>query len=163
MLENNAAVAAGQDAASKAELEDSVTVDTQFGPMTFRKDATLTFPNGLLGFGGVSEFALASLPDPALGNFMLMQALDGSGLGFLVLPQEALPDHIHEDDLGAALETLSIKKDDALVLLIVTVRKTAEATKLTVNLRAPVIIDASTRRAFQHVSQNNAYPIQHEL
>lgn len=163
MQTNNAAVAKGDDAASKAALEDSVTVDTQFGPMKFRKDTILTFPNGMLGFGGVTEYALASLPDPALGNFKLMQALDGSGLGFLVLPLDALPGQIQEDDLNAALEALSIKKEDGLVLLVVTVRKTAEATKLTVNLRAPVIIDAAARRAYQHVSQNSDYPIQHEL
>jgi flagellar assembly factor FliW len=163
MPTNHAAVAPGDDDASKAALEDSVTVDTQFGPMTFRKDTILTFPNGLLGFGGVSEFALANLPDPALGNFKLMQALDGSALGFLVLPLDALPDHIHEDDLNVAFEALAIKKEDGLVLLIVTVRKTAEATMLTVNLRAPIIIDAATRRGFQHVSQNSAYPIQYEL
>jgi flagellar assembly factor FliW len=163
MSTNHAAVAKEDDDASKAALEESVTVDTQFGPMTFRKDTILTFPNGLLGFGGVGDFALANLPDPALGNFKLMQALDGSGLGFLVLPLDALPDHIHEDDLNAAFEALSIKKDDGLVLLIVTVRKTEEATKLTVNLRAPVVIDAATRRAYQHVSQNGAYPIQYEL
>ena len=163
MHTNNAAVAAGEGAAAKAELEESVTVDTQFGPMTFRKDTILTFPNGLLGFGGVGDFALANLPDPALGNFKLMQSLDGSGLGFLVLPLDALPDHIHEDDLNAAFEALSIDKDNGLVLLIITVRKTPEATKLTVNLRAPVIIDAATRRAYQYVSQNGAYPIQYEL
>lgn len=163
MHTNNAAVAAGEGAASKAELEDSVTVNTQFGPMTFRKDTILTFPNGLLGFGGVKEFALANLPDPALGNFKLMQGLDDSGVGFLVLPLDALPDHIHEDDLNGAFEALSIKKEDGLVVLIVTVRKTAEGTKLTVNLRAPVIIDAASRRAYQYVSQNGAYPIQHEL
>jgi flagellar assembly factor FliW len=74
-----------------------------------------------------------------------------------------LPDHIHEDDLSAAFEALSVKREDALVLLIVTVRKTADATKLTVNLRAPVFIDAGTRNAYQYVSQNGAYPIQHEL
>jgi len=163
MLNDNAAVAEGKDAAAKAELEDSVTVDTQFGPMTFAKDTILTFPNGLLGFGGVSDFALASLPDPALGNFKLMQALDGSGLGFLVLPLDAVPDLLHEDDIAVALEALSIKQDAALILLIVTVRKTAEATKLSVNLRAPVVIDANDRRAFQHVTPNSAYPIQHEL
>jgi flagellar assembly factor FliW len=163
MSTNHAAVAKEDDDASKAALEESVTVDTQFGPMTFRKDTILTFPNGLLGFGGVGEFALANLPDPALGNFKLMQALDGSGLGFLVLPLDALPDHIHEDDLNAAFDALSIEKDNGVVLLIVTVRKTTEGTKLTVNLRAPVIIDAATRRAYQHVSQNGAYPIQYEL
>jgi flagellar assembly factor FliW len=163
MPTNNAAVAKGGDDASKAALEDAVTVDTQFGPMTFSKDSVLTFPNGLLGFGGVGEFALANLPDPALGNFKLMQSIDGSGLGFLVLPIDALPDHIHEDDLNAAFDALSIEKDNGLVLLIVTVRKTTEATKLTVNLRAPVIIDAASRRAYQHVSQNSAYPIQYEL
>jgi flagellar assembly factor FliW len=163
MLDNNAAVAADKDAVPKAELEDAVTVDTQFGPMTFRKDTILTFPNGLLGFGGVHDFALANLPDPAFGNFKLLQALDGSGLGFLVLPLEALPDHIHEDDVSEALESLSISQENALILLIVTARKTPEATSLTVNLRAPLVIDAATRRAFQYVTQNGAYPIQHQL
>ena len=163
MPTNHAAVAPGDDDASKAALEDSITVDTQFGPMTFHKDTIITFPNGLLGFGGVGEFALANLPDPALGNFKLMQAIDGSGLAFLVLPLEALPDHIHEDDLNAAFEALSVKRENGLVLLIVTVRKTTDATKLTVNLRAPVVIDGTTRNAYQYVSQNGAYPIQHEL
>jgi len=163
MATNTATVADPQDKGAGPELDDALTVDTQFGPMTFSKDSVITFPNGILGFGGVSEFALATLPDPALGNFKLMQALDDSGLGFLVLPLQALPDHIHEDDVASALEALSIKPDSALILLIVTVRKAVDATKLTVNLRAPVVIDAEAQRAFQYVLSNTAYPIQQEL
>ena len=84
-------------------------------------------------------------------------------MAFLVLPLAALPDHIHEDDVTDVLEALSIKRENSLILLIVTVRKAEDTTSLTVNLRAPIVIDAEARRAYQYVMSNSAYPIQQEL
>ncbi|MHA1538481.1 MAG: flagellar assembly protein FliW [Alphaproteobacteria bacterium] len=165
MLENNPNLAEsdGNPPAGPSELEDAVTIDTQFGPMTFTRDQVIRFPTGLLGFGGVSEFGIGDLPDPAYGNFKLMKSLDDSGLSFLVLPLEALPDHIHEDDLKQAREALAIDPEDASVMLIVTVHKGEEKATLTVNLRAPVLIDTKLRTAVQHVLPNAAYPIRHEI
>ena len=165
MLHNNTALADPGNAApdAPADLTDAVTVDTQFGPMTFNREAAINFANGMLGFGGQTTFALANLPDPAYGNFKLMQSLDGSGLGFLVLPLDALPDHIHPDDVAEALQALAIETDDALVLMVVTVRKTEDKATLSVNLRAPVVIDAKARKGVQYVLANSAYPIRHEL
>lgn len=165
MLENNpnSAVSGGTPPADPPDIEDAVTVDTQFGPMTFTKDQMIRFPTGLLGFGGVNEFGIGNLPDPSFGNFRLMKSLDDSGLGFLILPLEGLPDHIHEDDLKHACEALAIAPEDVAVMLIVTVHKSKEKTTLTVNLRAPILIDTKLRTAVQHVLPNAAYPIRHEI
>lgn len=165
MLENNPnpVESGGTPPVDSPDIEDAVTVDTQFGPMTFTKDQTIHFPTGLLGFGGTSAFGIGNLPDPAFGNFKLMKSLDDSGLGFLVLPLEALPDHLHEDDLKQAREALAIALENLAVLLIVTVHKGTETTTLTVNLRAPILIDTKLRTAVQHVLPNAAYPIRHEI
>lgn len=165
MLENNPnpSEAAGTPPIDPSGIEDAVTIDTQFGPMTFTKDQTIHFPTGLLGFGGITEFGIGTLPDPAFGNFKLMKSLDDSGLGFLVLPLEGLPDHIHEDDIKQAREALAIAAEDLAVMLIVTVNKGTEKTTLTVNLRAPILIDTKLRTAVQHVLPNSAYPIRHEI
>ncbi|MCZ6861604.1 MAG: flagellar assembly protein FliW, partial [Alphaproteobacteria bacterium] len=108
-------------------------------------------------------FGIGNLPDPAFGNFRLMKSLDDSGLGFLILPLEGLPDHIHEDDLKHACEALAIAPEDVAVMLIVTVHKSKKKTTLTVNLRAPILIDTKLRTAVQHVLPNAAYPIRHEI
>jgi len=165
MLENNTNLAEteGTQHVNPTEIDEAVTVDTQFGPMTFGKEQTVHFPTGLLGFGGVHEFGIGNLPDPAFGNFKLLKSLDDSGLGFLVLPLEALPDHIHEDDLKQAYDAQAIALEDLAVLLIVTVHKGAEKTTLTVNLRAPILIDIKLHKAVQHVLPNAAYPIRHEI
>ncbi len=165
MLENNPnpAESGGTPPVDPSDIEDAVTVDTQFGPMTFTKDQTIRFPTGLLGFGGISVFGISNLPDPSFGNFKLMKSLDDIGLSFLILPLEALPDHIHEDDLKQAREALAIAPEDLAVMLIVTVHKGTEKTTLTVNLRAPILIDTKLRTAVQHVLPNAAYPIRHEI
>ncbi len=165
MLENNTnpAESDGTPPVDPSSIEDAVTIDTQFGPMTFTKDQTIRFPTGLLGFGGVSDFGIGNLPDPAFGNFKLMKSLDDSGLGFLILPLDGLPDHIHEDDIKQAREALAIAAEDLAVMLIVTVHKHEEKTTLTVNLRAPILIDSKLRTAVQHVLPNAAYPIRHEI
>lgn len=165
MLEQSRALAAvgDADAAAKRGPAEEVTVETQFGPMAFNLEHALHFPHGLLGFGGHTRFGLANLPDPAYGSFKLMQSLDGSGLAFLVLPASNLADAIQQSDIDEAFDALSIPRESGAALMIVTVRKHEEKVTLSVNLRAPVLIDTKTRKAVQYVLANSAYSIRHEL
>ena len=164
MIDTTAVAEANPNVApDAAQNGDAVVVDTQFGEIAFPKEAVIRFPSGLLGFSGQAEFGLANLPDPAYGNFKLMQCLDGSGLAFLVLPLESLPNTIADADLEEAFTALSIDAEHRAALLIVTVRKAEEAVKLSVNLRAPVLIDVNEKRAYQHVLANANYSIRHDL
>lgn len=165
MLEQSRALAASGEpnAAVKRGPAEAITVETQFGPMTFDAEQAIHFPHGMLGFGGHTRFGLANLPDPAYGNFKLMQCLDGSGLAFLVLPVANVGDAVAKSDIDEAFEALAIPAANGAALVIVTVRKHEDKVTLSVNLRAPVLIDTKTRKAVQYVLANSAYSIRHEL
>lgn len=146
-------------------VEETVTIDTRFGSMEFSRSNTFTMPHGILGFADKREFGLANLPAERYGHFMLLQSLEDAALSFLVLPLEAVPELIAAPDLEEACAAAGTAAEHAIVMLIATARKDEEsgAVTLSINLRAPIVIDAERHTARQHVLNNVAYPIRHEL
>ena len=151
------------DGETAARSGDKITVETSFGAMEFDRAHSIRLASGVIGFPDRSEFGLANLPDPRFEKFKLLQSLDDTDLSFLVLPLEFLPDAIDPADREEVVEALSIEASKAAFLLIVTVRKAADGVKLSVNLRAPVVIDTTDRRGRQVVLSNSAYPVRHML
>jgi flagellar assembly factor FliW len=58
---------------------------------------------------------------------------------------------------------MGIAPADGAILLVVSVRKSGEAVSISVNLRAPIVIDTANRHAWQHVLANPAYSVRHVL
>ena len=173
MKPNNAALATSDQASLARDRGPTnggrpgrrpLTMETRFGQFTFDPDNAVTMPNGLPGFPGEQDFALASFPDARLASFKLMQSLSDPELSFIVAPLNVESGIIAPNDVERLLDTLSIPGADAAFLLIVTVRKDAEeGVKVSGNLRAPVVVDTRTRLAHQYVMENDDYPIQHPL
>jgi len=150
--------------AELAPLDETVTVETRFGQLEFSRSNTFHMPHGLLGFADKRDFGIANLPAERYGHFMLLQSLEDTALSFLVLPLEIVPDLIAPEDLQEALTAAGIAHENAIVMLIATARKDDDGTvALSVNLRAPVVIDVERHCARQHVLNNTAYPIRHVL
>lgn len=142
---------------------EQVTVETDFGTMEFNRANSIRLTSGMIGYPNHCEFGLATLPDPRFEKFKLLQCLDDTDLSFLVLPLEFLPDAIATADLDEVVEALSIEAGHAAFLLVVTVRKTDDGAQLSVNLRAPVVVDTAGRRGRQVVLSNSAYTVRHLL
>lgn len=143
---------------------DGIGIETRFGPMTFDRSNTFTMPHGMLGFADRRAFGLANLPAERYGHFMLLQSLEEAALSFLVLPLAVAPDMIAEADVREACEALGYEPANVIVMLIATARKDdAGAVTLSVNLRAPILIDSEHQTARQYVLNNIAYPIRHIL
>lgn len=136
---------------------------SRFGPIVVEAENAITFPSGLLGFPGLRDYALASLPDERFRRFLVLQSLEDDGVAFLVQPLDPDQGLIAQAELDEACATLGIPRADLALLLIVSVRRQADKAVLTVNLRAPLIINAARRRGVQHVLANGAYPIRHVL
>lgn len=150
--------------AGTAPLDATTTVETRFGPMEFGRSNTFRMPHGLLGFADKRDFGLANLPAERYGHFMLLQSLEDDAVSFLVLPLEVVPELIAAEDLEEAIGAAGVAPEEAIVLLIATARKDEDGTiTLSVNLRAPLIVDAEHHTARQHVLNNTAYPIRHVL
>ena len=138
---------------------ETVTVDTRFGDIEFQLENAIYMPRGMMGYADFHDFGLANMPDPKLDQFKLLQCLVEPELSFIVAPLNPDTDTIEPDDIAMACETLSVKVENALVLLVVATRQIGPTVQISVNLRAPVIIDGANCTAYQHVLMNNRYPV----
>jgi flagellar assembly factor FliW len=141
----------------------AVVLDTRFGRFAFDPAQAIEFPRGLLGFPAHRNFGLTSLPDARLQQFMLLQSLSDANLSFLVLPVVDGNGPISPEDLAAARKDLDISQENLAVVLIVSIRRVAGETQISVNLRAPVLMDAGRRTGAQVVLPNGDYPVRHVL
>lgn len=140
-----------------------IALQTRFGEMTVDPDAVLRLPRGLMGFGELHEYALATLPEERYGRFRVLQSIEAPDVSFIVLPYEPSDALIADVDLAAAFETLGVARDEGATLLIVSVRKAGDKPVVSVNLRAPVVIDLKRRNAWQCVLANPEYSVRHTL
>ena len=168
MMPNNA-VAAGSvgpspgSFAADEEATHPIIVDTRFGRLEFDPTQTIAMPRGMLGFPENKAFALTTVPDPRIRNFMLFQSLTDSELSFLTLPLSFESGIIDGQDLGAARRNLGIASEDFAAILIVSIRNIAGKAQTSVNLRAPVFLDARNRTGWQYVMPNASYAVRHVM
>lgn len=156
----------GRDSApapAETPAGDFQVIETRFGPMEFANDDTVHLPRGILGFAEHRDFTLAYLPNKFIDQLMLLQSLSDLNTSFLVLPVAADAGIIEEKDLNGACGAMDIDPEDAALLLIVTIRDAGGQPEVTANLRAPVILDTASRRAWQYVLPNAKYSMRHPL
>jgi flagellar assembly factor FliW len=148
-----------------AELgPDDLRVETRFGTYAVASEKTLRFERGLLGFPQAASFALLDLPGEAPQAFRLLQKVDDEKLGFIVLPLMGELEADAEADLQAACAARHIDRADAVFLLIATLRPKPEGgVDITVNRRAPVLIDGTRMTGVQVVLNDPRYEVQYRL
>lgn len=139
------------------------TIKTRFGEITVDTSKTILFPQGLLGMPDRFHFVLTNFPNPKMQQFMLLQSLDDPSLSFITLPLDAQNAIIKQDDLKAACRELRFDEKNLAPLLIVSVHRNLDGVKLSVNARAPLLIDAGQKAGVQYVFQQDCYKVQHML
>ena len=145
-------------------MPESAVIENRFGTLRFEPEQMLMLPQGLIGFGQHRRFALGNLPgDGASNTFRLLQSLDEATLSFIVRPTTASDALIAAEDVDLLLETFGISREALVLLHIITIREEAGRISMTLNIKAPVIIDATARTAFQHVIPGDKYPVRQPL
>ena len=144
-------------------------IETRFGVVAFNVAKPVHFTRGLLGMHDRQQFALADFPNPKFAQFKLLQSMDEAALSFITMPLELQPDLIRKEDLQRAADDVGIALDDLAVLLIVTVNRMPPTdgkenqVQISVNTRAPLIFDTSSRQAVQYVFPHDRYQVQQVL
>ena len=167
MMPNNAVAAVTgpepESFAAEQPAAEPFIVDTRFGRLEFDASQAIAMPRGMMGFPENKVFALTSVPDPRVGNFMLLQSLTDSGLSFLTLPLSLENGILEFRDIEAARQDLGIASEDFAAVGIVSIRNIGGQAQISVNLRAPVFLDAQNRTAWQYVMANGKYNVRHVL
>ena len=140
-----------------------VTIETRFGEIVFDRANAIYMPRGLLGYADFRDFGLADMPDARLGQFRLLQSFTEPSLSFVVAPLDTDAGLVEAQDVRDACRVLSVGFEEIAVLLIVATRRIGETTQISVNLRAPILVDTGTQTAWQYVLGNSRYPVRYVI
>lgn len=156
--------------ASSSNDNDTVKViQTRFGPIHIHMDKMIYFPSGLLGMSEYQHFCLAPFPKEQLSQFSMLQSTQDTSLTFMTLPlPRATSDDvpvIHQDDLDNVKQEFGLTDDTMLIVLIATLHQDdhQEGVHVSVNLRAPLVINTEERIGVQYVFEKSDYPVRHRL
>ena len=134
--------------------------NTRFGEMEYREEDVLTFPKGLLGFPDVKRFLLLS--EVIRAPFMWLQSIDEPDLAFVVLDPWIVQEDYQLDLSLEIRERLEITASEQVLTLAITVIP-QDPKQMTINLRAPLIINTQSKLCEQLVLQDDRYDVRHPV
>jgi len=141
----------------------SIEIENHLGKFAFDPAQSLTFKNGIIGFAGLETFALANLPQEGMEAFKLLQSLDVHELAFIVLPYDASNAPLEQTDIDDLAAQYEVTKENLAFLFIVTIRTVGENVRMTMNQRAPIVLDIQNKTGRQHILTNQNYDVQYDL
>jgi flagellar assembly factor FliW len=145
------------------EKKNLVTINSRFGKIKVDRSKKITFKHGILGIPKAVSFCLTKLPNISSDQFKLLQCLEDEELSFIVVPSQYDNQLIETKDLDEACKVLDIDTKNLILLFIVTINDDGTNREVSVNAKAPILIDALNRNANQYVLQNPTYKIQHKI
>jgi Uncharacterized protein conserved in bacteria len=134
-----------------------------FGEIDLDESKIITFENGIMGFEEYKKYTI--LFDEEEGDKAVIswfQSLDEQGLAIPVIsPLSVRTDYnpVVEDELLVPLGNIT---DENLVILL-TLTVPSDLTKMTANLKAPLIINSDTRKGRQIIIENQDYEIKYNV
>lgn len=129
-----------------------------FGEITIDDDRIITFPKGIVGFPQLTDFALLHDSDRGTDSIHWLQSIQEPGFAMPVMdPLIVCPDYNPEVDDELLRHLGELDPEELLVLVTVTVPK--DLTKMSVNLRGPIVINAGQKTATQVIVEGDDYQV----
>lgn len=132
-----------------------------FGDISYTEEEIVHIPAGLIGFEGYTSY----LPVPFYENkdsLLSLQSLEEESLSFIIMnPFEIFSDyqpHLSEQEL----KELGAESENDISYYVVSVIR-EPASESTVNLKAPLAVNAVNRQAKQIILDNPEYSFRHAL
>ena len=135
-----------------------------FGEILVDEEKKITFPSGIVGFPDLKDFMLihdADTKDPDGGGIKWLQSLQEPAFALPVMdPLILIPDYnpTIEDELLKPIGKLYPEN----MLVLVTVTVPIDIKNLSVNLKAPLIINGDTKKAVQVILEDD-YEVKHYI
>jgi len=129
-----------------------------FGEVTIDDEKIIHFPNGIIGFPDLQDFALIHDEEKGTDTIHWLQSIQEPAFAMPVMdPLIVCPDYNPEVDDELLNNIGELQPDELLVMVTVTVPKEIE--KMTVNLKGPIVINAAQRLATQVIVEGDGYVV----
>ena len=134
---------------------------TRFGEVEIAEDKILNFISPIIGYNEYSKFTIVEQENNEL--FQWLQCVDNPELAFPIsIPSYFSIDYNFEIDDTTQEKLQLTDVADLLIYNIVTIPN-SNPKGATINLLAPVLINAKTNNAMQYIITNSSYTSRHSL
>jgi len=130
-----------------------------FGEVDIAEDRILCFPGGIIGFPELTDFALIhDAEKESVCAIRWLQSLQEPAFAMPVMdPLAVVPDYNPEVEDELLKPIGELNPDSVLVLVTLTVPK--DIKNMTINLQAPIVINADEKKACQIIVDTEKYPV----
>ena len=129
-----------------------------FGEITIDDEKIITFPKGIIGFPDLTEFALVHDSEKGTDTIHWLQSIQEPAFAMPVMdPLIVYPEYNPEVDDELLSHLGKLDPEEILVLVTVTVPK--DLTKMSVNLKGPIVVNAAERKAVQVIVDGDEYQV----
>ena len=134
-----------------------------FGEIEIDDSKIIHFPSGIIGFPEMTNFALVFDEEKGKDTpIRWLQSLQEEGFAMPVMdPLLVVKDYNPEVEDDYLIPLGKMEADDTLVLVTVTVPK--DLTKMSINLQAPIVINAGSKKATQIIVNAEKYPVKYYI
>jgi flagellar assembly factor FliW len=139
-----------------------MTVETRlFGTISIEDDKLITFPEGIVGFPYMKQFALIRDEENEHASIMWLQSMEEPQFAMPVMEPGLLDiayNPVVDDEYLAPVGELEPEQTYSLVTLTVP----ADIEKMTANLKAPIVINMANNQAVQIIVEDD-YQVKHPI
>ncbi len=134
-----------------------------FGEVVIDDDKIITFPGGIVGFPDLKSFTLIHNEEKDKVNSVhWLQSLDEPAFAMPVLDPLLVEENYNPEVEYELLKPLGeLNPEEMLVLVTLTVPKDVKA--MSVNLRAPIVINSENRLACQIILDSDQYAVKYPI
>lgn len=140
--------------------KDITTITSPLGDIEVDREAILVFPEGLPGFEQLTQFIIVTLEKYI--PFQFMQSLENPEVSFPIIRPELFHPDFHPRISDFELRAIRLKSvAEAEIYSIATVGE--EPCEVTVNLRAPLLVNRSERLGKQCILADESYDLRYPV
>ena len=139
-----------------------MTTETRlFGTITIEDEKLITFPEGIVGFPFLKQFALIHDAENENAPIMWLQSMDEPTFAMPVIEPQLVTDSYNPTVDDTYLEPLGELAEDQIYSLV-TITVPPQIENMSVNLKAPIVINMANNKAVQIIVEDD-YKVKHPI
>lgn len=132
-----------------------------FGEVDVNEEKLINFSQGIIGFPDLKRFMLIH-DDENESSISWLQSVDEPSFAMPVIDPLMIDAEYNPQIEDELLKPLSIVEGTE-ILVVTTITVPADITKMTVNLKAPIIINAENLKAAQLIVEDDKYEVRYPV
>lgn len=129
-----------------------------FGDIAVDDDKIIYFPKGIIGFPDLKDFALIHDEEKGADSIHWLQSIQEPAFAMPVMDPLLVCSEYNPEADDELLNNLGeLDPEEMLVLVTVTIPK--DLTKMSVNLKGPIVINVAEKKAIQVIVEGDDYQV----